>query len=88
MTDRHEAICRALFAAAYGTAYGGPDAPYAPFWCDPNGCKGATHASHKDALAWFSHDDEADTFIRKLNELGFDVQEANVLAKAPAETSK
>ncbi len=79
--DMHEAICRALFAANFGNAYGGPDGPYVPGWCDPNGCKGRTHAEHKDALAWFSCDQEATDFVRKLSEFGYEVR----LAKADEE---
>lgn len=94
--DQHEAICRAMFAAQFGEAYGGPDAPFSPFWCDPNGCGSKAHAHHADTLAWFTCDDEAKTFVRKLGELGYCVQaiglagadaaEGNGLSRASGET--
>lgn len=72
--DQHEAICRAIFAAEFGEAYGGPDASFAPMWCDPNGCGSKTHATHADKLAWFTCDEEAKSFVRKLAEHGYCVQ--------------
>lgn len=69
-----EIVARLMFKQNFGDSYGGPDAPYAPMWCDPNGCGAKAHERHKDKIAWQYFEDEAAEILQALTAAGVDLE--------------